>query len=124
MFLCKCKYCPHEFVGGPLRIRAHILNLVGNGVDKCEFAPENVRDVCRRLQSGAAPMQGTDVSDAQVCPLGLGDTQGVSNVGSMTNACASSSGGNDVASSSKKQRVSKGNLSQGKLAEAWQMQAR
>ncbi|MCO5602478.1 hypothetical protein L7F22_056610 [Adiantum nelumboides] len=66
-------------------------------------------------------MQGTNAIDAQVCALG--DTQGVSNVGSMTNACASSSGGNDVASSSKKQRVSKGDLSQGKLAEAWQMQA-
>ncbi|MCO5606881.1 hypothetical protein L7F22_061072 [Adiantum nelumboides] len=122
MFLCKCKYCPHEFVGGPLHIRAHILNIVGHGVDKCEFAPKNVREVCRRLQSGARPMQGTNAIDAQVCALG--DTQDVSNVGSMTNACASSSGGNVVALSSKKQRVSKGDLSQGKLVEALQMQAR
>lgn len=35
--------------GGPLHIHAHILDIVGCSVDKCEHAPQNVKDVSRNL---------------------------------------------------------------------------
>ena len=31
----QCKHCQHVFVGGPFRIRAHLLGTKGFGVDKC-----------------------------------------------------------------------------------------
>ena len=42
--LMKCKYCNHVFVGGPHRIRAHILGIRGQGVEKCTTASDTVRN--------------------------------------------------------------------------------
>ena len=35
MPVVQCKHCQHVFVGGPFRIRAHLLGTKGFGVDKC-----------------------------------------------------------------------------------------
>ena len=35
MPVVQCNHCHHVFVGGPFRIRAHLLGLKGLGVDKC-----------------------------------------------------------------------------------------
>lgn len=97
---------------------AHILAISGHGVDKCEHAPEDVKDICRRLHVKADPMYGKKAIDDAVGDLGDA-AQDVSNVAaSMSNVCGSSSTCNEAVSANKRQRVSKGSHSQGKLGAA------
>jgi hypothetical protein len=35
MPVVQCKHCQRVFIGGPFRIRAHLLGTKGFGVDKC-----------------------------------------------------------------------------------------
>ena len=43
----KCKYCNHVFVGGPCRIRVHVLGIRGQGVEKCTKAIDIVKSQLR-----------------------------------------------------------------------------
>ncbi|KAH7288850.1 hypothetical protein KP509_31G046500 [Ceratopteris richardii] len=43
-YTCKCKFCPHQWDGGPLRIRAHLLGLIGHGVVACKEVPKEIQD--------------------------------------------------------------------------------
>ncbi|MCO5568912.1 hypothetical protein L7F22_022614 [Adiantum nelumboides] len=111
---CKCKYCGHSWDGGPLHIRAHILGLKGLGVDKCASAPQDAKDVCRRLHvAGGAqnPLESIDTSVSELgdASHGSGNVD-VSKVGSV-----------GVSVSSHKKKLSK---SQGSLVKAWDLQAR
>ena len=116
----KCKYCPHQWDGGVLRIRAHMLGLSGLGVDKCTNPPQNVRDACRRLHAKAEVIDLEAMVDAKVADLGAAsyvniDAEGAEFV-DLGAASASASSGQPL---QKKQKVSKG-----ALAAAWESQAR
>ena len=39
----QCKYCTDSYVLGPQRIRAHLLGIKGQGVDKCKKASNDVK---------------------------------------------------------------------------------
>ena len=43
MHLMQCKCCNHVYVGGPHRIRAHLLGIRGKGIEKCKNASDVVK---------------------------------------------------------------------------------
>ena len=45
----QCKHCGHAFVGGPFRIRAHLLGLKGLGVDKCCNIDATIKEEVKKL---------------------------------------------------------------------------
>ena len=59
--LMKCKYCNHVFVGGPHRIRAHILGIRGQGVEKCTKASDIVRSQLRNAMGHGNDHLNSDV---------------------------------------------------------------
>ncbi|KAH7436576.1 hypothetical protein KP509_05G026500 [Ceratopteris richardii] len=48
-YTCKCKFCSHQWDGGPLRIRAHLLGLIGHGVATCKEVPKEIADRVRKM---------------------------------------------------------------------------
>ena len=67
---CKSKYCGHTWDGGPLRIRAHVLGLKGFAVEKFDSAPQNAKDICRRLHVDGGAQDPMESIDASVADLG------------------------------------------------------
>ncbi|MCO5608691.1 hypothetical protein L7F22_062905 [Adiantum nelumboides] len=110
---CKCKYCGHSWDDGPLRIRAHILGLKDLGVDKCASAPQDAKDICRRLHVAGGAQNPLESIDASVSELGDA-SHGSGNVD------VSKVGSVGVSVSSHKKKLSK---SQGSLVKAWDLQA-
>ena len=49
MHLMQCKYCNHVYVGGPHRVRAHLLGIRGQGVKKMQKC-KNASDVVENIQ--------------------------------------------------------------------------
>ena len=84
-YTCKCKYCPHQWDGGPLRIRAHILGLTGYGVGRCVNAPANVKEICTKLHADSrSNVHGREaLVDAMVRDLGGDVSQGGARSASM-----------------------------------------
>ncbi|MCO5561979.1 hypothetical protein L7F22_015605 [Adiantum nelumboides] len=119
MCTMKCKFCEHEWDGGPSRIRAHILELKGFGVDKCKSPPKHVKDVVQRLHVGLqANTPGAEI-DAEVANLEqLGETF----AGVEFDATGGMSSSVNVSASSSKKRKASG--SQGILTQSWNLQAR
>ena len=62
MHVMQCKYCNHIFGGGPQWIRAHLLGLKGQGVDKCKNASDIVKQQIGRLIENASIDVGTNVN--------------------------------------------------------------
>ena len=130
-YTCKCKYCPHQWDGGPLRIRAHLLGLAGYGVGRCVGAPENVREICRKLHADSrSNVHGRDaLVDAMVSDLGGDVSHGGAGSASMgtqgpqgtssTHVSGCGTGGEDVEGASSHRKRKKGDL-----ANAWNMQVR
>ena len=54
MHVMQCKYCNHTYVGGPQRIRVHLLGLRGQGVEKCKHASNDVKQQIKRLMEIAS----------------------------------------------------------------------
>ncbi|KAH7424361.1 hypothetical protein KP509_11G004300 [Ceratopteris richardii] len=48
-YTCKCKFCPHQWDGGPARIRAHLLGLIGYGVVACKGVPKEIKDRVHKM---------------------------------------------------------------------------
>ena len=91
-----------------MRIRAHVLDLKGFGVEKCDSAPQNAKDICRRLHVAGGAQDPMDSIDASVTDLGDA-SHGSGNVD------ASNVGSVGVSASSHKRKISK---SQGSLVGA------
>ena len=51
MSVIQCKHCHHVFVGGPFRIRAHLLGLKGSGVDKCRHIDAAIKAEVQKMVS-------------------------------------------------------------------------
>lgn len=111
MYTCKCKYCPHTWDGGPVRIRAHILGLKGHGVAPCLNAPYAVKDVCKKMHMGTKVHVHVDVHIEER------STHTESPQTSMQGSAHASS---SVEPSLKKVKMSNVNT----LGDAWQLQAR
>ena len=44
MHVNECMHCKHVFPGGPHSIKAHLLGLKGQGVDKCRNVTGGIKD--------------------------------------------------------------------------------
>ncbi|MCO5550737.1 hypothetical protein L7F22_004228 [Adiantum nelumboides] len=120
MFVCKCKYCPHVYDGGPNRIRAHILGIKGEGVAACLNAPDAIKEICKKLHVTKGKMfsQGTDVNDHVDANIEhVLDGQDAEKVSSQSHMDVDI----NVGPSMKKAKLSS---DKNTLAKAWQMQAR
>ena len=84
--LMKCKYCNHAFVGGPHRIRAHILGIRGQGVEKCTKASDTVRSQLKN-----AMVHGNDHLNSDVQKDANSNTIVNANANVSTDASISSS---------------------------------
>ena len=51
MHVNECKHCKHVFVGGPHRIKAHLLAFKGQGLDQCRNVAGPIKDEIRKLIS-------------------------------------------------------------------------
>ncbi|KAH7422803.1 hypothetical protein KP509_12G026500 [Ceratopteris richardii] len=111
----QCKYCPHTWDGGANRIRAHILGLKGFGVGKCQNAPEDVRESCRKLHCKMS--SSGNIMDLQ----SQGESVGLENVvhGDASQCDEQGLGESSCAHVSKKSKAS-----QGPLGRAWNAQAK
>ena len=49
MHVVECSHCKHVFVGGPHKIKAHLLGLKGQGVDKCHNVTGAIKDEINKL---------------------------------------------------------------------------
>ena len=54
MSVIQCKHCHHVFVGGPFRIRAHLLGLKGLGFNKCRQIDVVIKAEVQKMVSGCA----------------------------------------------------------------------
>ncbi|MCO5609496.1 hypothetical protein L7F22_063724 [Adiantum nelumboides] len=120
MFVCKCKYCPHVYDGGPNRIRAHILGIKGEGVAACLDPPDAIKEICKKLHVAKGKMfsQGTDVNDHVDANIEhVLDGQDAEKVSSQSHMDVDI----NVGPSMKKAKLSS---DKNTLAKAWQMQAR
>ena len=103
MPVVQCKHCHHVFVGGPFRIRAHLLGLKGLGVDKCRQIDVVIKAEVQKMVSGCANVDMNGESSIE-CNAENCSTNVDGNVESTSiNEMPSSSFGN--ASTSKKMKV-------------------
>ncbi|KAH7315170.1 hypothetical protein KP509_21G037200 [Ceratopteris richardii] len=58
-YTCKCKFCPHQWDGGSLRIRTHLLGLIGHGVVACKEVPKEIQDRVRKMHLHAKASSST-----------------------------------------------------------------
>ena len=102
MPVVQCNHCHHVFVGGPFRIRAHLLGLKGLGVDKCRQIDAVIKAEVQKMVSGCANVDMNDESSME-CNAENCSTNVDANVESTSiNEMPSSSFGN---ASSKKMKV-------------------
>ncbi|MCO5553800.1 hypothetical protein L7F22_007326 [Adiantum nelumboides] len=124
MFVCKCKYCPHVYDGGPNRIRAHILSIKGEGVAACLDPPDAIKEICKKLHvaKGKMSSQRTDVNDHVDANIEhVLDCQDVEKVSSQSPMLSHMDVDINAGPSMKKAKLSS---DKNTLAKAWQMQAR
>ncbi|MCO5594660.1 hypothetical protein L7F22_048693 [Adiantum nelumboides] len=119
MFVCKCKYYPHVYDGGPNRIRADILGIKGEGVAACLDPPDAIKEICKKqhVAKGKMSSQGTDVNDHVDANIEqVLDGQDAEKVSSQSHMDVDI----NVCPSMKKAKLSS---DKNTLAKAWQMQA-
>ncbi|MCO5569315.1 hypothetical protein L7F22_023027 [Adiantum nelumboides] len=123
MFVCKCKYCPHVYDGGPNCIRVHILGIKGEGVAACLDPPDAIKEICKKLHvaKGKMSSQGIDVNDHVDANIEhVLDGQDVEKVSSQSPMLSHMDVDINAGPSMKKAKLSG---DKNTLAKAWQMQA-
>ena len=102
MHVNECKHCKHVFVGGPHRIKAHLLGFKGQGVDKCRNVIGPTKDKIKKLISDVDAHEIPDANVASIVESENNVDVSTSNANVVPSTCASI---NYVSSSSCKKKI-------------------
>ena len=102
MHINECKHCKHVFVGGPHRIKAHLLGFKGQGVDKCRNVIGPTKDKIKKLISDVDAHEIPDVNENYIVESENNVDASTSNANVVPSTCASI---NYVSSSSCKKKI-------------------
>ena len=115
MHINECKHCKHVFAGGPHRIKAHLLGLKGQGVDKCRKVTGAIKDEIKKLILDVDAHESTNANENSIAESENNVDVSTSNANVVPPTCASVV---DMSSSSCKKR--KIENTSGSLQISWQ----